>query len=80
MIADFEGDGHVGWIASGTAFDPGIRTNRANGFPGKGFINTCLEQDKSTGTLTSPVSPSNVSISTFSSAVANTPRKRECGC
>lgn len=55
LLADFEGEGLHGWVASGTAFDPGLRTNRAAGFLGKGFINTYREQDKSTGTLTSPV-------------------------
>lgn len=53
LIADFE-DGNGDWIATGTAFDPGVRRNRVTGIRGRGCINTFLDGDRSLGTLTSP--------------------------
>ncbi len=60
LIADFEGPHYGGWEAEGTAF--GDRPARANvtppnkvtGHQGKGLVNTYLDGDGSTGTLTSP--------------------------
>ena len=54
LLADFETAPPVEWKATGTAFGPGVRRNAVTGFIGKGLINTYLEGDKSTGTLTSP--------------------------
>ena len=54
LVADFETANPVEWKASGNAFGPGVRRNAVTGFIGTGLINTFLEGDKSTGTLTSP--------------------------
>ncbi|MCB1210342.1 MAG: hypothetical protein KDK97_13490 [Verrucomicrobiales bacterium] len=54
VIADFEGEAHSDWKATGNAFDLGARKNRPTGYLGTGLINTYLNGDKSTGTLTSP--------------------------
>ncbi len=51
LLADFEAT--VEWKATGTAFGAGARKNAVTGFIGKGLINTYLDGDKSTGTLTS---------------------------
>ena len=60
LIADFEGKDYGDWKVEGTAF--GARPARANisppnrviGHEGKGLVNTFLDGDASTGTLTSP--------------------------
>jgi len=60
LIADFEGKDYGDWKVTGTAF--GSRPARANvsprnrvvGHQGKGLVNTYLDGDASTGTLTSP--------------------------
>ena len=54
LLADFETTPPVEWKATGTAFGAGVRRNTVTGFIGKGLINTYLEGDKSSGTLTSP--------------------------
>lgn len=54
QLADFETATPADWKATGTAFEPGNRRNTVTGYLGKGFINTYLDGDKSTGTLTSP--------------------------
>jgi hypothetical protein len=54
LLADFEAANSAEWKATGTAFGAGGRKNAVTGFIGKGLINTYLEGDKSTGTLTSP--------------------------
>jgi hypothetical protein len=53
LLADFEKPDLGAWTATGTAFGPGARKNTVTGLLGKGCINTYLEGDKSTGTLTS---------------------------
>ena len=60
MIGDFDGDDYGDWIASGEAFGSGpARGTLANqqavtGFRGNGLVNTYLQGDGATGTLTSP--------------------------
>jgi fructan beta-fructosidase len=60
VIADFEGTDYGSWVATGTAFGTGPAhggiggQQGVDGFQGKGLVNTFLDQDKSTGTLTSP--------------------------
>lgn len=59
-IADFEGPTYGDWIAEGTAFgrEPAQGTlpgqMPVTGFQGKGLVNSFLQGDGSTGTLTSP--------------------------
>ena len=61
VIADFEGGNYGGWEATGNAFGvapaKGTLANQrpVGGFKGKGLVNSYLNGDKSTGTLTSPV-------------------------
>ncbi|MHC4250826.1 MAG: GH32 C-terminal domain-containing protein [Planctomycetota bacterium] len=60
LIADFEGDTYGDWRAEGNCF--GTRPARGtlagqqhvSGFRGKGLVNTFLNRDGTTGTLTSP--------------------------
>ncbi len=60
VFADFEGDNWGSWTATGDAFGPGpargTLTNQqaVTGFLGRGFVNSFVGGDKSTGTLTSP--------------------------
>jgi hypothetical protein len=54
LLADFESATSAGWKVTGTAFGPGNRKNTVTGFIGKGFINSYLDGDRSTGTLSSP--------------------------
>lgn len=60
VFADFEGADWGGWTALGDAFDKGpARGSWPNqqpvtGFLGSGFVNTFVNGDKSTGSLTSP--------------------------
>jgi len=60
LIADFEGETYGDWTATGTAFGPGPARGTlsgqmpVSGFEGKGLVNSYLEGDNSTGTLTSP--------------------------
>ena len=60
VIADFEGTGYADWTASGDAFGdrPARGTLRGQqdvlGYRGRGLVNTFLDADRSTGTLTSP--------------------------
>jgi hypothetical protein len=60
LIADFEGDTYGDWKITGTAFGdrPAVAgvfpRNRVTGYLGKGLVNTYLEGDRTTGTLTSP--------------------------
>jgi hypothetical protein len=54
LLADFEGAVSAAWKVTGTALGPGARKNIVTGFIGKGLINTYLDGDKTTGTLTSP--------------------------
>jgi arylsulfatase A-like enzyme len=60
LVADFEGDGYGGWVATGTAFGDkpvvaNVTTkNKVFGHRGRGMVNTFLGGDKPTGTLTSP--------------------------
>ncbi len=59
LITDFEGDSYGDWKATGDAFGDapatknGPRNQLAHSL-GKGYINSYLNADKSTGTLTSP--------------------------
>jgi fructan beta-fructosidase len=60
VIADFEGDTYGGWVAAGNAFGsspargtlPGQMA--VSGYLGHGLVNSFLNGDASTGTLTSP--------------------------
>ena len=59
LIADFEGDNYGDWQVTGEAFGKGpsqesTHRNRVMGYLGKGFINTYLNGDKTTGELVSP--------------------------
>ncbi|MDB5292517.1 MAG: sacC [Phycisphaerales bacterium] len=60
LIADFEGPDYAGWTATGDAFGSGPahgtlpNQQQVSGFLGKGLVNSYLNGDKSTGTLTSP--------------------------
>ena len=60
MLADFEGDSYGDWKTAGEAFGdrPAIAgvspRNKVTGYLGKGLVNTFLNGDKTTGTLTSP--------------------------
>ena len=59
LIAGFEGENYGEWTVTGTAFGDrparaGTHRNRIAGYQGEGLINTYLNGDKSTGTLTSP--------------------------
>ncbi|MDY3552272.1 GH32 C-terminal domain-containing protein [Gemmata sp. JC717] len=61
LVADFEGRTYgAGWKTTGTAFGPGPAAGAlpgqmsVSGFLGKGLVNSFLNGDDSTGTLTSP--------------------------
>lgn len=60
LIADFEGESYGPWQTTGQAFGDGparanVRPrNRVTGHQGQGLVNTYLDGDASTGTLTSP--------------------------
>lgn len=60
VIADFESDTYGDWKTTGEAFGPGpARGTLPNqmaveGFEGRGLVNSFLNGDKTTGTLTSP--------------------------
>ncbi|HWD18561.1 MAG TPA: glycoside hydrolase family 32 protein [Verrucomicrobiae bacterium] len=60
MLADFEGADYGAWQATGTAFGSGPAPgafpgqNPVAGYRGHGLVNTFLNGDGSTGTLTSP--------------------------
>ena len=60
LIADFEGDTYGEWKTTGEAFGEGPARanvkprNRVTGHQGQGLVNTYLDGDLSTGTLTSP--------------------------
>ena len=60
LFADFEGADYEGWIASGDCFGKSpARGTLANqnpvfGYNGRGLVNTFLDGDDTTGTLTSP--------------------------
>ena len=60
LIADFEGSDYGNWVVTGNAFGKaparGTLPEQApvTGFRGEGLVNTYLNGDKSTGTLTSP--------------------------
>ena len=60
VVADFEGDTYGEWQVTGDAFGEGparanVRPrNHVAGHQGKGLVNTYLDGDSSTGTLTSP--------------------------
>ncbi|AWM40793.1 Levanase precursor [Gemmata obscuriglobus] len=61
LVADFEGSTYgAGWKTTGTAFGPGPAAGTlpgqmsVSGFLGKGLVNSFLNGDDSTGTLTSP--------------------------
>ena len=61
VFADFEGGEYPnGWIVKGDAFGKSpatgifLKQQKVKGFKGKGFVNTFVRQDKSTGSLTSP--------------------------
>jgi len=60
LIADFEGDTYGEWKTTGKAFGDGPARanvnppNRVAGHQGQGLVNTFLDGDPSTGTLTSP--------------------------
>ena len=59
LIADFEGSDYGNWKLTGEAFGPGPARGTlpgqmpVNGFKGKGFVNSYIKGDGSTGTLTS---------------------------
>ena len=60
LIADFEGDSYGEWKVDGEAFGgrPAIANvsprNKVTGYLGEGLVNTYLDGDRKTGTLTSP--------------------------
>jgi sucrose-6-phosphate hydrolase SacC (GH32 family) len=60
VIADFESTDYAGWVATGDAFGAGPARGAlpgqmsVGGYVGRGLVNTYLNGDKSTGTLTSP--------------------------
>ncbi len=60
LIADFEGDDHGGWKATGEAFGSGPargtlpNQQAVGGFLGKGLVNSYHNGDRAQGTLTSP--------------------------
>ncbi|MDB5174644.1 MAG: 2,6-beta-D-fructofuranosidase, partial [Phycisphaerales bacterium] len=60
LVSDFEGPDYAGWTVAGDAFgsSPAHGTlpnqQQVSGFLGKGLVNSYLDGDKSTGTLTSP--------------------------
>ena len=60
LVADFEGSDYGDWRATGQAFGSGPargtlpRQNPVSGFLGEGLVNTYLNGDGTTGTLTSP--------------------------
>lgn len=60
VIADFEGDNYGEWKTTGNALgDSPARANvrpgnRVTGHEGQGLVNTYIDGDRSTGTLTSP--------------------------
>jgi len=60
VIADFEGGNYGGWKATGNAFGAAPakgalpQQRPVGGFKGKGLVNSYLQGDKATGTLTSP--------------------------
>ena len=61
LIADFEGGTYGDWKVEGEAFGKAPakgtlpRQQHVSGFKGKGLVNTYLNQDGSTGSLTSPL-------------------------
>ena len=60
MIEDFEGSDYGDWVATGDSFGTGpargtlANQNNVTGFVGEGLVNTFLQGDGTTGTLTSP--------------------------
>lgn len=60
LYADFEGTTYGDWTTTGTAFGTGPAKGTlpnqmpVSGFKGKGLVNSYIDGDKSTGTLTSP--------------------------
>ncbi|GAB3662277.1 hypothetical protein GCM10027589_25020 [Actinocorallia lasiicapitis] len=60
VLADFEGGSYGQWTSTGTAFGTAPATGNltdqggVSGFLGEGLVNTFLDHDASTGTLTSP--------------------------
>ncbi|WP_037681727.1 glycoside hydrolase family 32 protein [Streptomyces griseus] len=60
VLADFEGGTYGDWTTTGDAFGPAPATGtlpgqqQITGFQGSGLVNTFLNGDASTGTLTSP--------------------------
>ncbi|MGB0580648.1 MAG: sulfatase-like hydrolase/transferase, partial [Limisphaerales bacterium] len=59
LIADFEGKDYAKWRTTGEAMGKApsraeTHRNRVTGYLGKGFVNTYLRGDKSTGELVSP--------------------------
>ncbi|HEY5836734.1 GH32 C-terminal domain-containing protein [Streptomyces sp.] len=60
VLADFEGADYGDWTATGTAFGPGPAQGtlpgqqQVTGYQGNGLVNTFLQGDSTTGTLTSP--------------------------
>ncbi|MFI8961729.1 GH32 C-terminal domain-containing protein [Streptomyces sp. NPDC053493] len=60
VLADFEQDGYGSWTATGTAFGNGPAhgtlpgQNPVSGHDGGGLVNSFLDGDATTGTLTSP--------------------------
>jgi len=60
IVVDFEGADYGGWKVAGNAFGAGPahgtlpNQHEVSGFLGKGLVNTYLQGDASTGTLTSP--------------------------
>jgi arylsulfatase A-like enzyme/sucrose-6-phosphate hydrolase SacC (GH32 family) len=59
LIADFEGKDYANWKTTGEAMGKApsradTHRNRVTGYLGKGFVNTYLRGDKSTGEMVSP--------------------------
>ncbi|MCH7905304.1 MAG: hypothetical protein IH944_12175 [Armatimonadetes bacterium] len=60
LIEDFEAENYGGWIATGDSFGTGpargtlANQNNVSGYVGEGLVNTFLQGDGTTGTLTSP--------------------------
>ena len=69
VVADFEGETYGGWKVEGDAFATGPARGTlpgqmaVSGFLGRGLVNSFVNGDGSTGTLTSPRFASNARIS-----------------
>lgn len=83
LLHDFEGETYGEWRATGNSFGLGpakgtlANQNRVTGFVGKGLVNTYLNGDGTTGTLTSPMFAINRKFMNFKIGGGNHPGQ-EC--